>query len=123
MGLQLRDCWTRARYVALWFRRSDWYDGLKCKLILAQSEIPTSDCAIQSEYTQVNTDLSDGTLYFNADSLSQGLVTAPLEGSDDFAVSNITDAAVVNQMATPGNTQMRDERPDSRSLQVSEIHR
>jgi hypothetical protein len=91
-------------------------------LILAQSEIPTSDCAIQSEYTQVNTDLSDGALYFNVDSPSQGLVTAPLKGSNDFTVSNITDAAVVNQMATPGNTQTRDERPDSRSLQVSEIH-
>jgi hypothetical protein len=60
---------------------------------------------------------------YNIDSLSQASVTAPLKGPDDnIAASNDTATAGVVQISIPDVSQVREERPDLRSLPVSENH-
>jgi len=65
---------------------------------------------------------SGSSLNYNID-LSQASVTAPLKGPDDnIATSDDTATAMAVQISIPDVSQVREERPDLRSLPVSKNH-
>ena len=65
---------------------------------------------------------SSSSLNYNID-LSQASVMAPLKGPDDnIAASNDTATATAVQISIPDVSQVREERPDLRSLPVSKNH-